>query len=66
MNARAKFCLGLLVVTGGLLLSSCSLVPQAQPDPTRFFVLSAMMSAPPQAPAGKAPVVHLRPVELAS
>lgn len=66
MNARAKFCLGLLVVTGGLLLSSCSLVPQAQPDPTRFFVLSAMMSSPPQAPASKAPVVHLRQVELAS
>ena len=66
MNARAKFYLGLLVVTGGLLLSSCSLVPQAQPDPTRFFVLSAMMSSPSQAPAGKAPVVHLRQVELAS
>jgi hypothetical protein len=42
------------------------LVPQAQPDPTRFFVLSALMSSPSQAPAGKAPVVHLRQVELAS
>ena len=66
MNARAKFYLGLLVVASGFLLSSCSLVPQAQPDPTRFFVLSALMSSPPQAPAGKAPVVHLRQVELAS
>ena len=66
MNARAKFYLGLLVVASGFLLSSCSLVPQAQPDPTRFFVLSAMTSASPPVRAGKAPVVHLRPVELAT
>ncbi len=66
MNARAKFYLVLLVVASGFLLSSCSLVPQAQPDPTRFFVLSAMTSASPPVRAGKAPVVHLRPVELAT
>ena len=66
MNARAKCYLGLLVVASGFLLSSCSLVPQAQPDPTRFFVLSAMTSASPPVRAGKAPVVHLRPVELAT
>lgn len=66
MNARAKFYLGLLVVASGFLLSSCSLVPQAQPDPTRFFILSVMASTPSPVRAGKAPVVHLRPVELAT
>ena len=66
MNARAKCYLGLLVVASGFLLSSCSLVPQAQPDPTRFFVLSVMASTPSPVRAGKAPVVHLRPVELAT
>ena len=66
MNARAKFYLVLLVVASGFLLSSCSLVPQAQPDPTRFFILSVMASTPSPVRAGKAPVVHLRPVELAT
>jgi hypothetical protein len=66
MKACATFGLGLLMVIGGLWLSSCSLVPQAQTDPTRFFVLSAMTSSPASAPVGKAPVVHLRQVELAS
>ena len=66
MNARAKCYLGLLVVASGFLLSSCSLVPQAQPDPTRFFILSVMASTPSPVRAGKAPVVHLRPVELAT
>src|SRR4051794_10789461 len=47
-----------------LLVASCSL-PQAQHDPTRFYVLSAM-SASPAAPVANAPVVHLRQVELAS
>jgi uncharacterized lipoprotein YmbA len=54
-----------MAVAAGLLLGGCSLLPQAQVDPTRFFVLSATTEAT-VAPAGKAPVVHLRPVELAS
>ena len=66
MNLRAKLGLGLLAVAGGLLLGGCSLLPQAQPDPTRFFVLSTMNGTPITAPAGKAAVVHLRQVELAS
>lgn len=44
-------------------LSGCSL-PQAQTDPTRFFVLSTPAVA--GTVAAKAPAVHLRPVELAS
>lgn len=66
MHARKKFGVGLTMVIGGLLGSSCSLLPQAQPDPTRFFVLSATNGTPVAAPVGKAPVVHLRQVELAS
>jgi hypothetical protein len=66
MNARGKFTLCLLAAGVGLLLASCSLLPQALPDPTRFYLLSATGGAPAAAPAGKAPVLHLRPVELAS
>jgi uncharacterized lipoprotein YmbA len=48
-----------------LLLSACSL-PQAQPDPTRFYILSTPVVAAPVAPAATAPVIHLRAIELAS
>lgn len=51
--------LTLLLVTAG-----CSLLPEAKPDPTRYYVLAAS-AATAAAPAG-APVVHLRPVELAN
>lgn len=54
----------LFSVLGLLLSAGCSL-PQAQHDPTRFYVLSAI-SAPPPAAAANAPVVHLRQVDLAS
>lgn len=48
----------------GLLLSGCSLpLPQAQEDPTRFYVLSSPVAAVPAAPVG---ALRLRPVELAS
>jgi uncharacterized lipoprotein YmbA len=50
--------LGLLATPG------CSLLPEAKPDPTRYFVLAAP-AAGPAAPAGTA-AVWLRPVELAS
>lgn len=47
----------------GFVVAGCSL-PQATPDPTRFYVLSTPAVA---ASAGsKGPAVHLRPVELAS
>jgi uncharacterized lipoprotein YmbA len=44
-------------------LAGCSL-PQAQPDPTRFYLLST--PAVGAAAGVKGPAVHLRPVELAS
>lgn len=68
MKLRAKTLLGLIVAGTGLFaLAGCSLLPQVQADPTRFYLLS--MTPGPAAPApanGKSPVVHLRPIELAS
>lgn len=66
MNSRKKGMAGVLAGVAGLVLGGCSLLPQAQTDPTRFFVLSVQSVTPEAAPAGKSPVVHLRPVELAS
>ncbi len=68
-NSREKWVGGIWVGVAGLLLGGCSLLPQAQTDPTRFYVLSASVGAPVAAEATvtvKRPVVHLRPVELAS
>ncbi len=48
-----------------LATAGCNIVPEAQTDPTRFYVLSTPALAPAET-AGKAPAVHLRPVELAS
>ena len=64
MKSRSAFSpLALVAVCGASLLGGCSL-PQPQSDPTRFYVLStAAVRGPAQA---NAPVVHLRPVELAS
>ncbi|MDO8540095.1 MAG: PqiC family protein [Opitutaceae bacterium] len=48
-----------------LLLAGCSIpLPQAEADPTRFYVLSTTGAGTAPAPAG--PVVHLRQVEVAS
>jgi hypothetical protein len=55
---------GALLCATGLLFTSCSL-PQAQSDPTRFYVLSTPAAAPATA-AANAPTVHLRPIEMAS
>jgi uncharacterized lipoprotein YmbA len=47
-----------------LLVAACSLpLPQAQADPTKFYVLSAP-AHPAVAPAANAPALRLRPVEL--
>ena len=65
MKARLNFSPGLLAPIAGLLLfAGCNIIPEAQIDPTRFYVLST--SAAAAAPAAKGPTVHLRPVELAS
>ena len=49
---------------GLLLFAGCSLLPQAQTDPTKFYVLSR--PATTGEPAAKGPAIYLRPVELAS
>lgn len=63
---RRAWVLGGLLAAAGL-LGGCSLLPQAQSDPTRFFLLSTVPGpASPAAATTKAPILHLRPVELAS
>lgn len=58
-HLSAVFCL--------LAIAGCNLVPEAQTDPTRFYVLSASTPASATSElAAKGPSVHLRPVELAS
>jgi uncharacterized protein len=54
---------GLLVAGCAFLVAGCSL-PQAQSDPTRFYVLSTGAAVPPA--ATETPAIRLRPVELAS
>jgi len=56
-----------LLLTGGLVLAGaggCSLLPEAQSDPTKYYVLSTVQAGVASQP--DAPVVHLREVELAS
>jgi uncharacterized lipoprotein YmbA len=56
--------LRLPVLAAALLLSAgCTLLPEARPDPTRFYVLTSTSS--PAAGAGSALAVHLRPIEVA-
>jgi uncharacterized protein len=67
MYARPLNLLVLLSSAFGLLaVAGCNLVPEAQSDPTKFYVLSTPEIAPPPPAEAKAPVIHLRPVELAS
>ena len=59
----------LVSVTFGLTalaLTGCNILPQAQIDPTRFYVLSAPAVASVVDPLAKAPAIRLRPVELAT
>lgn len=65
MNPRARsitvvFAAGIMLTGGG----GCSFLPEAQSDPTKYFVLSAPASDTPAAAEG--PVVHLRDIDLAS
>lgn len=46
--------------------AGCNVLPQAQSDPTRFYVLSTPAAATAFGTESKAPAIHLRPVELAS
>jgi uncharacterized protein len=76
-SGAARRVAGVLPCAAVLLLAACSIpIPQAENDPTRFYVLSAAPlatsahAAPAPAPAppqgGKLPAVHLRQVEVAS
>jgi len=67
MTSRPNFFPGLLFAALGLLTTGgCNLLPQAQSDPTRFYVLSTPAAAAAFGAEAKAPAIHLRPVELAS
>jgi uncharacterized lipoprotein YmbA len=63
INACGNITPVLLTVIGSVLLGGCSL-PQAQPDPTRYFVLSA--PGVETVAVSKPPILHLRTVELAN
>jgi uncharacterized lipoprotein YmbA len=65
MNFRLSSCL--LSAAVCLLATSCSLpMPQAQNDPTRLYVLSIPHGAAASPDDANAPVVRLRPIEIAS
>jgi uncharacterized lipoprotein YmbA len=65
MNARPISFLVLLSSALGLLtVAGCNILPQAQSDPTRYYVLS--VPGVEAVPLAKPPILHLRPVELAS
>lgn len=68
MKIRMRLSLGLSTAVLGLMLTAgCSILPQAQTDPTRYYVLSTPPAAAAVAASGlKAPAIHLRAVELAS
>src|SRR5437588_8185136 len=58
--------LGLTCLAGALLwLNACSL-PQAQADPTRYYLLSTAAANSTAEPAAGAPALHVRQIELAS
>ena len=64
MKTRLAHPLVLLGAGLGLLGSAgCQILPEAQSDPTRFYVLSATTAA--AAPAAGAPVVRVRSIEAA-
>ena len=64
MNARLLPLLGFFAAGIGLLATAgCQILPEAQSDPTRFYVLSS--AAAGAASTAGAPVVQLRPVEVA-
>lgn len=68
-NAHAfrfgRICAMGLAVSVLLATAGCQLIPEARSDPTKFYVLSTptTTAAPPRADG---PVVHLKPIDLAS
>ncbi|HVS54138.1 MAG TPA: PqiC family protein [Opitutaceae bacterium] len=64
---RARVGFGLLACAATLALGGCSLpLPQAESDPTRYYLLAATSAGTPSTEAANAPAIHLRPVELAN
>lgn len=64
MNARLPQLLGFIAAGIGLLATAgCQILPEAQSDPTRFYVLAT--AAAGAAPAAGTPVVQMRPIEVA-
>jgi uncharacterized protein len=56
-----------LATAGLLAISGCSIpIPQAEKDPTRYYVLGPTTTATATSSQSDAPVLHLRSVELAS
>ena len=55
----------LLAFLSALVTCGCTLLPKAEADPTKFFVLSTSPAVAPRPPDG-APTVVLRSIELAS
>ena len=64
LRTNSSFCF-LSSIACLLSVAGCNILPQAQTDPTRFYVLSTTGTMTAE-PATKGPTLHLRPVELAS
>lgn len=65
-NSSRAGCYSLAAAVWFLMTAGCSIpIPQAEKDPTRYYVLGTTATAP-AAPQSAAPVVQLRPVELAN
>lgn len=66
-DARRQLSCGVLLVASGLAFTACSLpLPQAQNDPTKFYVLSVpSLGVARPAEASAAPAIRLRPIEVA-
>lgn len=66
-SVRSKVAAGLLSGLCLILVAGCSIpMPQAQSDPTKYYVLSVIAPSAAPAETAKAPAVRLRPVELPS
>jgi uncharacterized lipoprotein YmbA len=63
MNPRPLFVPGLLILA---LATGCNIIPVAQPDLTRYFVLTTAVAKPVDAAAAPRWKVALRPVEVPS
>lgn len=62
---HARFALGLATSALAFFAAGCQVLPRAQPDPTRFYMLTSPLPPPPGAPEAAGGItIGLRPVEL--